>query len=60
MYYFPMDLKKITLNGLTDTAAPTTAFSEADRNKIKLPSNEAIKDTGPALGFRNHGSKWST
>ena len=50
MYYFPMDFKKLTLDGLNDTVA--SAISEADLNKIKLLSNEAIKDTGPAPNFQ--------
>ena len=48
MYYFPMDFKKLTLDRLIDTGALTSAISEADLNKIKLLSNEEIKDTGPA------------
>ena len=48
MYYFLRDFKKLTLDGLIDTSAPTSAISEADLNKNKLLSNEAIKDTGPA------------
>ena len=51
MYYFPMAFEKLTLNGLIDTDALTSAISEADLNKTKLPSNEAIKDTGPAPNF---------
>ena len=43
--------KKLTLDGLKDTGALTSAISEADLNKIKLLSNEAIKDTGPAPNF---------
>ena len=52
MYYFPMDFEKLTLDGLFDTGALTSAISEADLNKIKLLSNEAIKDTGPAPNFQ--------
>ena len=48
MYYFPMDFEKLTLDGLIDSGAPTSAISEDDLNKTKLLSNEAIKDTGPA------------
>ena len=50
MYYFSMDFEKLTLDGLIDTGALTSAISEADLNKIKLLSNEAIKDTGPDYG----------
>ena len=52
MYYFPMDFEKLTLDGLIDTGALTSAISEKDLNKIKLLSNEAIKDTGPAPNFQ--------
>ena len=50
--YFPMDFEKLTLDGLIDTGALTSAISEADLNKIKLLSNEAIKDSGPAPNFQ--------
>ena len=46
-----MDFEKLTLDGLIDTSALTSAISEADLNKIKILSNEAIKDTGPAPNF---------
>ena len=52
MYYFSMDFEKLTLDGLIDTGALTSAISEEDLNKIKLFSNEAIKDTGPAPNFQ--------
>ena len=52
MYYFPMDFEKLTLDGLIDTGALTSAISEEDLNKIKLLSNEAIQDTGPAPNFQ--------
>ena len=52
MYYFPMDFEKLTLDGLIDTGALTSAISEEDLNKIKLLSNEAIRDTGPAPNFQ--------
>ena len=52
IYYFPMDFEKLTLDGLIDTGALTSAISEEDLNKIKLLSNEAINDTGPASNFQ--------
>ena len=52
MYYFLMDFEKLTLDGLIDTGALTSAISGEDLNKIKLLSNEAIKDTGPAPNFQ--------
>ena len=52
MYYIPMDFEKLTLDGLIDTGALTSAISEQDLNKIKLLANEAIKETGPHQTFK--------
>ena len=52
MYYMPMDFEKLTLDGLIDTGALTSAISEQDLNKLKLIANEAIKDTGPPPNFQ--------
>ena len=52
MYYVPMDFEKLTLDGLIDTGALTSAISEQDPNKIKLLAPEAITDTGPAPNFQ--------
>ena len=52
MYYFPMDFEKLTLDGLIDKGAPTSAISEADLNEIKPLAKEAIKDTGPSPNFQ--------
>ena len=57
VFYFPMDFKKLTLNGLIDTDAPTSVISEADLNETNLLSNEARKGTGTELS--SHGNKWS-
>ena len=51
MYYFPMDFQKLTLDGLLDTSALTSAIADADLNEIQLLANEAIKDTGPVPNF---------
>ena len=51
-FYFPMDFEKLTLDGLIDTGALTSAISEQDLNKIKLLAPEAITDTGPAPNFQ--------
>ena len=51
MHYIPMDFEKLTLDGLIDTGALTSAISEQDLNKIKLLANEAIKETGPSPNF---------
>ena len=56
MYYFPMDFEKLTLDGLIDTGALTSAISEQDINKIKLLANEAMKETGPPP---NYGGQWT-
>ena len=42
-----MDFGELTIDGLIDTGALTSAVSEADLNKIKLLSSDAILDTGP-------------
>ena len=52
MYYMPMDFEKLTLDGLIDTGALTSAISEQDLNKIKLLANETIKETGPPPVFQ--------
>ena len=51
MYYFPIDFEKLTLDGLIDTGAPTSAISEQVL-KIKLLALEAISDTVPAPNFQ--------
>ena len=52
MYNVPMDFEKLTLDGLIDTGALTSAISEQDLNKIKLLAPEAITDTGFAPNFQ--------
>ena len=52
MYYIPMDFQNLTLDGLIDTGALTSAISEQDLNKIKLLANDAIKETGPPPNFQ--------
>ena len=51
-HYIRMDFEKLTLDGLFDTGALTSAISEQDLNKIKLLANKAIKETGPLLNFQ--------
>ena len=48
----PMDFDKLTLDGLIDAGALTSAISEQDLNKIKLLANEAVKETGPPPNFQ--------
>ena len=43
MYYMPNDFGKITLDGLIDTEALTSAISEQESNKIKLPMKQKKK-----------------
>ena len=52
MYYISFDFEKLTLDGLIDTGALTSAISEQDLNKIKLLANEATKETGPPPNFQ--------
>ena len=52
MYYIPMDFEKLTFDGLIDTGAHTSAFSEQDLHKIKLLASAANKETGPPPNFQ--------
>ena len=45
-------VENLNLDGLFDTGAITSAISEADLKEIKLLSNEAIEETGPAPNFQ--------
>ena len=47
-----MDFEKLTLDGLIDSGALTSAISERELNKIKLLAPEAISDTGAAPNFQ--------
>ena len=47
-----MDFEKLTLDGLIDTGALTSAISEPYLNKIKLLASDAITDTDPAPNFQ--------
>ena len=47
-----MDFERLTLDGLIDTGALTSAISEQDLNKIRLLASEAIKETGPPPNFQ--------
>ena len=52
MFYFSMDFGELTIDGLVDTGALTSAISESDLNKIKLLSNSSIINTGPPPDFK--------
>ena len=52
MYYIPMDFEKLTIDGIINTGAPTSAIAEQYLNKIKFLANEAIKETGSTPNFQ--------
>ena len=53
MLYFPMDFGKLTLDGLVDTGALSSAIPEADLRKIRLLAPQSIVKEGPAPNFQN-------
>ena len=53
MLYFPMDFGELTLDGLVDTGALSSAIPEADLRKIRLLATQSIVKEGPAPNF--HG-----
>ena len=52
MLYFPMDFGELTLDGLVDTGALSSAFPEADLRKIRLLAPQSIVEEGPAPNFQ--------
>ena len=52
----PMDFEKLTIDGIIDTGALTSAISEQDLNKIKLIANVAIKEK--ILAHRQSSKLW--
>ena len=52
MLYFPMDFGELTLDGLVDTGALSSAIPEADLRKIRLLAPQSIVKEGPAPGFQ--------
>ena len=52
MLYFPMDFGELTLDGLIDTAAHSSAIPEADLRKIRLLAPQSIVKEGPATSFQ--------
>ena len=52
MLYFQMDFGKLTLDGLVDTGALSSAIPEADLRKIRLLAPQSIVKEGPAPGFQ--------
>ena len=52
MLYFPMDFGELTLDGLIDTGAHSSAIPEADLRKIRLLAPQSIVKEGPAPTFQ--------
>ena len=52
MLYFPMDFGELTLDGLIDTGAHSSAIPEADLRKIRLLAPQSIVKEGPAPSFQ--------
>ena len=50
--YFPMDFGELTLDGLIDTGAHSSAIPEADLSKIRLLVPQSIVKEGPAPSFQ--------
>ena len=52
MLYFPMDFGELTLDGLVDTGALSSAIPEADLRKIRLLAPQSFIKEGPAPNFQ--------
>ena len=52
MLYFPMDFGELTLDGLIDTGALSSAIPDADLRKIRLLAPQSIVKEGPAPNFQ--------
>ena len=52
MRCFPMDFGELTLDGLVDTGALSSAIPEADLRKIRLLAPQSIVKEGPAPNFQ--------
>ena len=52
MLYFPMDFGELTLDGLVDTEALSSAIPEADLRKIRLLAPQSIVKEGPTPNFQ--------
>ena len=59
MLYFPMDFGELTLDGLVDTGAHSSAIPEADLRKIDTSTCTPINSKrGPCPIIPNYGRKW--
>ena len=56
MLYFQMDFCEITLDGLVDTLALSSAIREADLRKIRLLASQSIMN--PSTQLPNNGRQW--
>ena len=52
MLDFPMDFGELTLDGLVDTGALSSAIPEADLRKLRLLAPQSIVKEGPAPNFQ--------
>ena len=52
MLYFPMDFGELTLDGLVDTGALSSAIPESDLRKIRLLAPQSIVKEGRAPNFQ--------
>ena len=52
MLYFPMDFGELTIDGLIDTGALSSAIPEMDRRKIRLLSPQSVIREGPPPNFQ--------
>ena len=52
MFYFPIDFGELTLDGLVDTGALSSAIPEADLLKIRLLAPQSIGKEGPGPNFK--------
>ena len=52
MLYFPMDFEELTIDGLVDTGALSSAIPEMDLRKIRLLSPQSVIREGPPPNFQ--------
>ena len=52
MLYFPMDFGELSIDGLVDTGAYSSAIPEADLRKIRLLAQQSVIREGPAPNFQ--------
>ena len=53
MLYFPMDFEELTINGLIDTGALSSAIPKADLRKNHRLGPHSIVEAGPAPAFQS-------